>query len=127
MSQGNSREEKAYNPRALTAIAALICGVGLPITGVANHLLQFERLTTARHAWMAAHNGLGITFLVFALWHVILNRRALIAHLKTTNQRLLRVRRELAIALVMITVMLLVSVGHALIASLHAGHGGMPR
>jgi hypothetical protein len=31
---------------------------------------------------MSAHNALGLTFAVFAVWHVILNRRAFLRYAK---------------------------------------------
>jgi len=63
--------------RAFVALALTFSGLGLPVTGYVNHVYQFAPMSMARHAWMSAHNILGVQFAVFAIWHAILNRRAL--------------------------------------------------
>jgi hypothetical protein len=111
--QGN----RSFSVRAFVALVAAIAGLGLPVTGVANHLHQLAPMTTARHAWMSAHNILGLLFVVFALWHAILNRRALVKHVGGLAERLPRVSREAALAALLVTVLLVAVLGHAL----HAG------
>jgi hypothetical protein len=54
----------------------LIC-LGLPVTGVATHVHRRFLQSVEGHAWMWAHNVLGVLFLVFITWHAVLNRRAL--------------------------------------------------
>lgn len=73
---------KTFNKRAFAAVAATVSGLGLPITGYMNHVLQFEGMSVARHAWMAAHNCLAILFVIFTVWHAAINRRALFNYLK---------------------------------------------
>jgi hypothetical protein len=105
---------KPFNQRAFVALVAAGSGVGLPFTGFANHLLQMEPMTLGRHAWMAAHNGLGVTFATFAVWHVILNRRAFLQHVRGAAARWRSVNREVLWATALVAIVLFAAVGHAL-------------
>jgi len=59
---------------------AFFSGIGLPVSGLMNHLYDFAPLTTARHAWMAAHTVMGLLFATFVDLHTALNWRALMSH-----------------------------------------------
>jgi hypothetical protein len=109
----NSVADQAFDKRAFISIVMAFAGLGLPITGYANHLHQFDSMTVQRHIWMAAHNSLGIIFMVFAIWHAILNRRPLLKHVKGIAIKGIRLRRELIYAVAMISILLLIFVGHA--------------
>jgi hypothetical protein len=60
---------------------------------------------------MTAHNALGFVFVTFAIWHVVLNRRALRSHLRRAAARAGEVNREALLAVVVV-VAALVCVGH---------------
>jgi hypothetical protein len=105
--------KKPFNQRAFVALLAAFSGLGLPMTGVANHLLQMEQMTLRRHAWMAAHNTLAIIFVTAAVWHLILNRRTLLNHVRTASSRLLGISRETAYAGIIVAILLFVFVRHA--------------
>lgn len=107
-------ETTAFQTRAFVALVAAFSGLGLPATGLAIHLLQLEPITVARHAWMAAHTVLGILFAVFVLWHVLLNRHALLRHLRRAA---VHVSREAVCAALFAAIALALAVGHAF----HAG------
>jgi hypothetical protein len=102
-----------FNHRAFVSMMIAAAGIGLPITGIANHLLQFEPMTVQRHAWMAAHNSLGFLFVIFALWHVLLNRRALLNHARGLAARATAVSREAVYAVAVIVLTTAVAAGHA--------------
>ncbi len=104
---------KSFNSRAFVAIAAAIAGVGLPLTGLFNHLYQMDFMTVRRHAWMSAHNSLGIVFVVFTTWHVILNRRALLNYVRGAATRWRLMNREVLWAAGLVTFAVLLAVGHA--------------
>lgn len=108
---------KGFNPRAFTAVVIAFTGLGLPLTGLANHLYGFAPPSIARHAWMSAHNCLGLLFAGFAVGHVVLNRRALSKYLWDRGVPVPALRREAAFAAVLVAVLLLLFVGHAF----HAG------
>ena len=102
-----------FNSRTFVVIAMLLSGLGLPITGVANHVLQLESMTVARHAWMAAHNGLGLLFVIFCIWHVVLNRKAVFRHMAGLTARIPAASREMIAAAAIVALALSILVGHA--------------
>lgn len=113
-----SKPARTFKARAFVSLVMVLAGLGLPVTGIVNHALGFAPLTVERHAWMSAHNALGALFVVCALWHVVLNRRALAGHLKDAVARMPALSRELLLASAVVAVTLLFFVGHAV----HAGH-----
>jgi hypothetical protein len=102
-----------FNSRAFVAMIAVFSGVGLPVSGLMNHLYGFDPLSVPRHAWMAAHNAMGILFAVFVVWHIAINRQALASHFRSTAARL--PRRETALAGLIVGLLLAVAVGHAFV------------
>lgn len=107
-----NRERRPFNGRAFVALTAAICGVGLPVTGLGNHLCQAHPITSSYHAWMSAHNSLGIVFFVFATWHVVLNRRVLAKYLRGVGLRLSGGDHEAIYAVLLVTVVLFVALAH---------------
>jgi hypothetical protein len=97
--------------------------VGLPIFGISLHFLSLATyysqgaLFPLTHAVMAAHNVLGITFLVSASWHVISNRRALVRYIQSKQARYPMFSKELGTAAVLVTVLVVLALGHAFIAA----------
>jgi hypothetical protein len=74
--------KKPFNKRAFVSTALFTSGLFLPVSGVMNHVLQFEGLTLARHFWMSAHDISGILFVIFSVIHVAYNRRSLVNYIK---------------------------------------------
>ena len=111
------QQGRSFNLRAFSALVIGLSGLGLPPTGLVSHLYGLAPLSVTRHAWMSAHNALGVLFVVFAAVHVVLNRRALLAHARATASQLRSTSRELVLASAVIAVTLLLFVGHAF----HAG------
>lgn len=107
-----------FNKRAFVATMAAFSGIGLPVSGLANHVVGFEGLTLQRHAWMAAHNMMAIVFTVFVAWHIALNWRALSNHMRAAARAM--PRRETVLACAIVTGLLTFAVGHAFIAAGHA-------
>jgi hypothetical protein len=109
---------RAFKHRAFVAMVMVFSGFALPVTGIANHFYGFAPLSVERHAWMSAHNALGLLFVVFSIWHAVLNRRALWSHVRNTAAHVPIVSREAILAGSVVAVMLVLFVGHAF----HAGH-----
>lgn len=104
---------KLFNLRGFVILTAAVSGLGLPITGLANHLHQMDSiLSPARHVWMSAHTLLGVLFMVSIVWHTILNRRILLNYVRGRAAHQV-VGREAVGAVLVVAVMLLVAVGHA--------------
>lgn len=104
---------RTFNARAFTALMMTACAVALPVTGYYNHVQGFDGLTVSRHAWMSAHNALGVLFVVFAAWHVLLNRRALWHHVTSTAAALPGVSRRALVGCALVGVFLFVVISHA--------------
>lgn len=104
---------KRLNSRAFTAMMLVFSGLGLPVTGIANHAYGLVPLSVERHAWMSAHNALGVLFAVFSIWHIVLNRRAVWNHVRSTASRISVMSREAMVAGVVVAITLLLFVGHA--------------
>ncbi len=106
-------ETKLFNLRRFVILTATVTGLGLPITGLANHLHQMDPIVSfSRHAWMSAHNILGVLFMVSTVLHAIFNRRILLNYVRSHAARPGIVGREAVCAIVFVAVMLFVVVGH---------------
>ena len=69
--------------RRFVVLTAIVTGLGLPFSGLANHLLQMDPIfSVARHAWMSAHTMLGILFTLSVVSHAVFNRRMLLAYVR---------------------------------------------
>lgn len=101
------------NKRALVSIVIALSGLGLPFTGFATHAYAHEPMTVPHHAWMAAHNFLGFLFVVFSVWHVVLNRRPLWAYFKSKAAQIPSLSREAIVAAVIVSMPLLLVIAHA--------------
>lgn len=104
---------KPFSYRAFWSLLAGIALVGLPWTGIENHLHQFDGLTAERHAWMAAHNALALVFVVAVTAHAVLNWRPLLRYARGITGRILPASREVLVALAIAAGLLFLSVGHA--------------
>lgn len=106
-------KRKLFNLRAFLVLTATVSGLGLPITGLANHLHQTEPMISfARHAWMSAHNFLGVVFMAATVSHAILNRRILLNYIQGHSARP-GITREAVCSIILVAIMLFVAVGHA--------------
>jgi hypothetical protein len=108
--------KKKLNVRAFVALMIGFCGVGLPVTGVVNHLNEFSLFSVARHAWHSSHNVLGAIFVVFSIWHIVLNRRPLWNYIRSKASFVPSVSREFVLASIIFASLLVVFVGHEFLA-----------
>ncbi|HOI96185.1 MAG TPA: DUF4405 domain-containing protein [Syntrophobacter fumaroxidans] len=105
---------KWFNLRGFVMLTAAVSGLGLPITGLANHLHQMESmLSVSRHAWMSAHNVPGVLFIVSSVSHALLNRRTFLNHVRGRAVRP-GISKEAIGAVILVAVMLSIAVGHAI-------------
>ncbi|HOC18683.1 MAG TPA: hypothetical protein PKK95_10455 [Vicinamibacterales bacterium] len=102
-----------FNVRAFAALVMTASGIGLPLTGYMHHVYGLEAMSVARHAWMSAHNLLGVLFTVSAVCHAWMNRRALLGHVRGARARLGAVNREAISAAALVLAGLALFVGHA--------------
>lgn len=106
--------KKFFNLRGFIILTAAVSGLGLPLTGLANHLCQAQPLISfSRHAWMSVHTILGVLFTVSTVLHAILNRRVLFNYVRGRAARS-RMGREAVGAVIAVAVMLIFAVGHTI-------------
>ncbi len=103
---------KAFNMRGFVAVVLLIAGAMLPVSGIMNHQLQMEPMTTARHFWMAVHNMAATLFTLASLAHISLNWRPLVRHSRAAARVMLSKEAGFAVLVVLGVVGLFA--GHAL-------------
>jgi hypothetical protein len=102
---------KMFNLRRFVILTATVSGLGLPITGLANHLHQMEPIVSlSRHAWMSAHTILGVLFTISTVSHAILNRHVLLNYTQGHAARP-GIGREAVGAIIFVAAMLLSSWG----------------
>jgi hypothetical protein len=106
--------KRRLNKRALMALIALFSGIGLPVSGLATHMLHEGSTGSARHFWIVAHEVLGMIFVFGTTWHVILNRKVLAGHLKGSTGRFGLPSREAFWAVVVVAVLFVLVVSHTL-------------
>ena len=96
--------QKPINKRAIISTALFTPGLFLPISGLMNHVLQFEGLTIARHFWMSVHDISGILFVIFSILHISYNWRALVNYVKKVKDIIISKEALIAIILVFLIV-----------------------
>jgi hypothetical protein len=102
------------NRRALTSVAMLFSFLWLPPSGIALHFTESASFHPIRHALMALHNISGLLFLTAAAFHLGLNWSAMTQHLATKAAEYRTVRKEAAIAAVVVTTIILLFAAHAI-------------
>ena len=108
-----SQPARPFNKRAFAASMAALTGATLPLSGWFCHHYQFAPMTVARHAWMAAHVATAILFVVFAGWHVVMNRKAIVVYLVGAAANTPGFSREARLAAAIFALVLFVAAGHA--------------
>jgi hypothetical protein len=106
---------RPFNKRAFVALAMTISVLILPVSGIMIHELQFESLTPTKHFWMSVHNMDAFLFIIFAVTHISLNRRALKNYIAQKGRSMLS-KESLAAAVLV--------AGIVFLFALHAFHLG---
>ena len=91
--------QKPFNKQAFISTAVFTSGLFLPVSGLMNHLLQFEGLTITRHFWMSVHDISGILFVIFSVLHISYNWKALINYIKKVKD--IYISKEALFALIL--------------------------
>jgi len=79
--------KKPFNKRAFTAVMSGLTALPLPFTGLVLHRFSESAVNGDSHSWVMLHVGFGVFFVVFASWHAILNRRALLNYITSGVSR----------------------------------------
>jgi hypothetical protein len=103
---------KPFNTRGFIALVLVTAGAILPVSGIMNHQLQMDTLTTARHFWMAVHNMAATLFAFASAAHIVLNWKPLMRHSRKAAQMVLT--KEAGAAIVVVLGLVGLFAGHAL-------------
>ena len=110
----NTASRPRWDKRRFISLGALFSGLALPITGLGDHFARHSPDSPGPHAgigWVIAHVAIGTLFIVFATWHAVLNRRALLKHLRSRARRTALPSSEAVAALALVGGVLVFTVG----------------
>jgi hypothetical protein len=108
----NKIEKQPFNKRAFSSVAMFIAVLGLPYSGIMNHKLQFAEFSPERHFWMSVHNVSALLFVIFAVMHIWLNRRALVNYMHKVKGAV--ISREALYAILFVFIIVALFSSHAL-------------
>jgi hypothetical protein len=84
--------QSAWNQRAFVTLGAVLSGLALPATGLLDHVAGGSSKESAV-GWSIAHVSVSCLFVGFCTWHIVLNRRPLLKHLRLAGGRAGALRR----------------------------------
>ncbi|MPQ47299.1 DUF4405 domain-containing protein [Marinifilum sp. N1E240] len=105
--------KQEFNRRAFSSIGMFLSGITLPFSGVMNHNLQLEALTSTREYWMAVHNTAGFLFAILMILHIVYNWKALHNHIKKVKYT--KISKEALWAMVVFLIVVSLFPLHAII------------
>jgi hypothetical protein len=100
--------------RALASLALFCAGVWLVPSGIALHVAAHDGDTRWSHLFMSMHNTASLLFVAAAVAHVILNWKILVHYVNARVGEYVRFKRELLIAVVGVSGLVLFVASHAL-------------
>lgn len=106
-------KQKHFNTRAFVVTTAAFAVLGLILSGVMNHAMHHGSVGFFQQTWRAFHWLLGIIFIFFAVWHSILNRRAIAKYIKDFCAGTPACTRELIFSLAVVGILFLLSIIHS--------------
>jgi len=104
----------AISVRPLASVALFCAGLWLVPSGIALHLASHEGNTRWSHLFMTIHNTASFLFLIAAVVHVIVNRKALAHYLTAKVGEYARFKRELLIGVLGVSAVVVLIASHAL-------------
>jgi hypothetical protein len=103
-----------FSARALASLTLLCAGAWLAPSGVALHVASHGEGAWWSHLFMSLHNTASLVFVAAAVVHVTLNRKALTHYLSARGRECMRFKRELLIAVLGVSGLVLLVGSHAL-------------
>jgi hypothetical protein len=88
--------------------------VWLVPSGIALHVASHDGATSWSHLFMTMHNTASLLFLIAAVVHVILNWKVLTHYVNSKVGEYMRFKRELLIAVLGVSVLVLLVASHSL-------------
>jgi hypothetical protein len=106
-------DKRTFNHRAFVAMMTALMGICLPVSGLILHAYSHNRIVAGRHAWVMMHIVAGTLFLVFAVWHIILNRRPLLRYITSSAAGSLPLSREAGLAILIAVALIVLIISHS--------------
>ena len=106
--------QAGISARALASLALFCAGAWLVPSGIALHVALHDGATRWSHLFMSMHNAASLLFVIAAIAHVILNWKVLIHYMRAKVGEYLRFKRELLIAALGVSGLVLFAASHAL-------------
>lgn len=100
--------------RTLAALILFCAGVWLVPSGIALHFASHEGAARWSHLFMSMHNVASLLFLTAAIVHLILNWKPLTRYMSARVGECLQFKRELLIAVLGVSCLVLFAALHAL-------------
>jgi hypothetical protein len=107
-------QKTGVSARALASMALFCAGVWLVPSGIALHFASHGGTTMWSHLFMTMHNTASLLFLIAAVAHVIMNWKVLTHYVNAKVGEYMRFKRELLIAVLGVSVLVLLMASHAL-------------
>jgi hypothetical protein len=101
--------------RALASLALFCAGAWLVPSGIALHFASHSGATKWSHLFMSMHNTASLIFVLAAVVHVIRNWKVLTHYLSARVGEYMRFKRELLIAVLGVSGLVLFVASHALL------------
>ena len=106
--------QAGISARALASLALFCAGAWLVPSGIALHVASHDGFTRWSHLFMSMHNTASLIFVAAAVVHVTLNWKVLTHYVRARAGEYARYRRELVIAVVGVSGLVLFVAFHAL-------------
>ena len=102
------------NARSLASLALFCAGVWLVPSGIALHFASHEGATRWNHLFMSMHGAASLLFAAAAVVHMTLNWKVLTRYMNARVGEYLQFKRELLIAVLGVSGLVLLVASHAL-------------
>lgn len=113
MSEKSTRRA-GISARALASLALFCAGAWLVPSGIALHVALHDGATRWSHLFMSMHNTASLLFVTAAVVHVTLNWKVLTHYVSARVGEYVRFKRELLIAVLGVSGLVLLVASHAL-------------
>ncbi len=107
------RNRRIFDHRTFVSMMAGLMGIILFISGPILHTYSHQRAVVGGHVWFTIHVFSGILFLITVGWHIFLNRRVFLKHLKSGAAGSLPISREACLAIAITVTFLIMIIVHS--------------
>lgn len=100
------------NKRALVVFFMVFSGILLPFSGLMLHDALHHNSESIKFITMSFHNVAAIVFTLSSIFHIKYNWQPIIKYIREKQDRMLKYRKEMAVAIITLTFLLLFALYH---------------